>query len=62
MLRVLNERVCELGPQVICLLLGILICERDRELNLVTSPINTTAGVISLVGEPVGLFIAISLS
>lgn len=39
MLGVLNEPVCELGSQVICLLLGILICEGDPRLKLVTSPV-----------------------
>ena len=29
MFRVLNELVCELDSQVICLLLGVLICEGD---------------------------------
>lgn len=29
MLRVLNKFLCELGTQVICLLLGSLICEGD---------------------------------
>lgn len=59
---VLNERVCELGTQVVCLLLGSLICEADCKMKLEMSPMNTTTGVISLVREPVGLFIAISLS
>lgn len=62
MFRILNELLGELGSQVICLLLSILIYEGDQRLKLVMSPVITEARVISQVREPVGLFITISLS
>lgn len=36
---ILNELVCKLGSQIICLFLGILICQGDGRLQLVTSSV-----------------------
>lgn len=36
---ILNELVCELGSQVIRLFLGILICQGNGKLKLVTFPL-----------------------
>lgn len=36
---ILNKLVCELASKVICLFLGIFICQGDGKLKLVTFPV-----------------------
>lgn len=58
----LDELVCEVGSQVICLFLGALICQGRMEAKNQIFGSSCTSAVTSEVEKPAGLFIGKSLS